>query len=75
MTVKFTDVADDFKITISDNGVGFSLEAVDELNRTDTRKHYGINNIQERVKNLGGTVEFVNNGGTTIAITIKDTIH
>ena len=75
VTVKFTDVADDFKITISDNGVGFSLEAVDELNRTDTRKHYGINNIQERVKNLGGTVEFVNNGGTTIAITIKDTIH
>ena len=75
VNVKFTDVADDFKITISDNGVGFSLEDVDELNRTDKQKHYGVNNIKERVKNLGGTVEFVNKGGTTIAITIKDTIH
>lgn len=75
VTVKFTDVADDFKITIRDNGVGFSIEDIDKLNSTDTRKHYGVNNIQERVKNLGGTVEFVNNGGTTIAITIKDIIR
>ena len=75
VTVKFTDVADDFKITIRDNGVGFSIEDIDKLNSTDTRKHYGLHNIQERVKNLGGTVEFVNKGGTTIAITIKDTIH
>ena len=75
VTVKFTDVADDFKITIRDNGVGFSIEDIDKLNSTDTRKHYGLHNIQERVKNLGGTVEFVNKGGTTIAITIKDIIH
>lgn len=75
VTVKFTDVADDFKITIRDNGVGFSIEDIDKLNSTDTRKHYGVNNIQERVKNLGGTVDFVNNGGTTIAITIKDIIR
>ncbi len=75
VTVKFTDVADDFKITIRDNGVGFSIEDIDKLNSTDTRKHYGLHNIQERVKNLGGTVEFVNKGGTTIAITIKDIIR
>ena len=75
VVVKFTDIADDFKITISDNGIGFKLEDIEELNRTDSRKHYGVNNIIERVKNLGGTVEFVNNGGTTIAITIKNTIH
>lgn len=75
VTLKFTDIGEDFKIIISDNGVGFKLEDVDKLNSTDTRKHYGVNNIQERVKNLGGTVEFVNEGGTTIAITIKNTIH
>ena len=75
VVVKFTDIADDFKITISDNGIGFKLEDIEELNRTDSRKHYGVNNIIERVNNLGGTVEFVNNGGTTIAITIKNTIH
>ena len=75
VNVKFTDVGQDFKIIISDNGIGFNLEDVDELNRTDERKHYGIHNIQERVRLLGGTVEFVNNGGTTIAITIKSIIH
>jgi len=75
VTVKFTDIGNDFKIIISDNGVGFKLENIDKLNSTDTRKHYGVNNIQERVKNLGGTVEFVNKGGTTIAITIKNIIH
>ncbi len=75
VTVKFTDVGQDFKISISDNGVGFNLEDVDELNKTDSKKHYGIQNIQDRVKVMGGTVEFVNNGGTTIAITIKNIIR
>ena len=73
--VKFTDVAQDFKFIIRDNGIGFTLASVDELNKTDSKKHYGIQNIQERVKAMGGTVEFVNNGGTTIAITIKNIIH
>ena len=73
--VKFTDIAQDFKFVISDNGIGFTLESVEELNKTDSQKHYGIQNIQERVKAMGGTVEFVNNGGTTIAITIKNIIH
>ena len=75
VTVKFTDIADDFKLIISDNGIGFDLKEVDELNKNDSRKHYGINNIIERVNRLGGTVEFVNNGGTTIAITIKNIVH
>ena len=44
-------------------------------NKTDEKKHYGIRNIQERVKLMGGTVEFVNDGGTTIAITIKNIIR
>ena len=75
VNVKFTDVGEDFKITISDNGIGFDMEKVDELNKTDSNKHYGIQNIKDRVKALGGSVDFVNNGGTTIAITIKNIIH
>ena len=75
VTVKLTEVAQDLKLIISDNGVGFNIEDVDELNNTDSRKHYGVHNIKERVANLGGTVEFVNNGGTTIAITIKNIIY
>ena len=73
--VKFTEIGPDSKIIISDNGIGFDLEKVDELNKTDEKKHYGIRNIQERVKLMGGTVEFVNDGGTTIAITIKNIIR
>ena len=75
VTVKFTDIAQDFKIIIKDNGVGFNLEKVDELNRIDEKKHYGVRNIQERVRLMGGSIEFVNDGGTTIAITIKNIIH
>ena len=75
VTVKFTDLVNDFKFTISDNGIGFTLDQVEELNKTDSKKHFGIQNIQERVKVLGGSVEFVNKGGTTIAITIKNIIH
>ena len=75
VTVKITEVAGDLKLIISDNGVGFNMEKFDELNKADSRKHYGVQNIQERVNSLGGTVEFVNNGGTTIAITIKNIIY
>lgn len=75
VTVKLTELAQDLKLIISDNGVGFNIEDVDELNSKDSRKHYGVHNILERVNNLGGSVEFVNREGTTIAITIKNIIY
>lgn len=75
VTVKFVDVLDSLKFIISDNGVGFNLEDVDRKNEEDSNTHYGVHNIQERVKQLGGTVEFLNKGGATIAITIKDIVH
>lgn len=75
VTVKLTEVAGDLKVIISDNGVGFNLEKLDQLNKSDSRKHYGVHNIQERVNSLGGTVEFINKEGTTIAITIKNIIY
>ena len=75
VTVKFTDVGQDFKMTISDNGVGFDLEKVEELNKSDSKKHYGVQNIIDRIQALGGNVEFINKEGTTIAITIKNIIY
>ncbi len=70
VTVKFIDVSDKLKFIISDNGVGFKIEEMLNLNPEDKMSHYGLSNIQERVRLLGGTVEFVNEGGMTIAITI-----
>lgn len=75
VTVKLIDISDSFKFIISDNGVGFKIEEINNLNSSGKSNHYGISNIQERVRLLGGTVEFINNGGTTIAITVKNTIR
>ncbi len=75
VSVKFTDIGNDFKMTISDNGIGFDIKDVEQLNQKDSKKHFGVQNIIDRIKTLGGTVEFINNGGTTIAITIKNIIH
>jgi signal transduction histidine kinase len=52
------------QIAISDNGKGFSAEEV--------KRGYGLNNMAERVKELGGEMEFrsENGGGTEIEIWI-----
>lgn len=75
VTVKITDLGNDFRFIISDNGIGFSQEDVNQKNESDVRTHYGLENIKERVAALGGTVDFINEGGTTIAICIKNIIH
>lgn len=75
VTIKFVNVMDSLKFIISDNGIGFDMDEVEKKNEEDAGSHYGVHNIQERVQQLGGTVEFLNKGGTTIAITIKDIIH
>ena len=73
--VRITDVVDEMRFSISDNGKGFLEEAV-ESQKSDgknaQRKHWGLNNIRERVQKLGGTVEFINDGGTTVAIRIPN---
>lgn len=75
--VRITDVVDEMRFSISDNGKGFLEEAV-ESQKSDgknaQRKHWGLNNIRERVQKLGGTVEFINDGGTTVAISIKNPV-
>ena len=73
VTVKITEVGSNLNIIITDNGTGFNQEEI--ANRKDEKHHYGLTNIKERVKKLGGTVDFVTTEGTTIAITIKDIIR
>ncbi len=75
VTVKFTEVIHDINFIITDNGIGFSEDEVATKNQNDSKKHYGLINIKERVQNIGGTVEFINDGGTTIAICLKNIIH
>lgn len=73
--IRFVDGIDDFKFIIKDDGKGFSEEEeVTEKNSKGGRQHYGVSNIKERVELLSGTVDFIHEGGTTIAITIKDSV-
>lgn len=70
--ITITDVKDELRILIIDNGKGFSQEK--PLEDEQNHKHWGIKNIRDRVQLLGGTVDFINNGGTTIAIRIKNPV-
>lgn len=75
--VRITDVVNEMRFSISDNGTGFSEEDVESQKTGDQsakRKHSGLNNIRERVQKLHGTVEFINDGGTTVAISIKNPV-
>jgi len=75
--VQLTEVGDDLKFNIRDNGVGFQKEMLNQVQQDGViqKHHYGVKNIEDRVLALGGTMQFINNGGTTIAITIKDFIR
>ncbi|WP_191017364.1 sensor histidine kinase [Treponema zioleckii] len=70
--VKIVDVGRSLKITIRDNGKGFDESTLNE--KTD-RKHHGIKNIRERISLLGGSVQFINDGGCVIAISIENIVH
>lgn len=73
--IRFVDGIDDFRLIIKDDGKGFTEEEVQLKNKQTAKQHYGVSNIKERVNLLGGTVEFIHEGGTTIAITVKDFIR
>ena len=71
--VRITDVADELRILVSDNGRGFHAESFDSESvdlANDSHKHWGLQNIRERVKNMHGTVDFIHDGGTTVAVSI-----
>lgn len=67
VSVKIIDVADALVIRIHDNGRGFCEEA-----SGDGRRHWGLVSMRERVALLGGHLEILSEGGTTIAIRIEN---
>jgi signal transduction histidine kinase len=54
-------IGKDLKIVISDDGIGFP---------EDQKTGYGLRNIRDRTRLLNGTIEFINNKGTTISLVI-----
>ena len=75
-TIKIIDSPDAVHFTISDNGTGFNAEYLEHnQNKNGEQKHYGLLNIKERVSSFGGTVDFIMEGGTVIAITIRNSLR
>lgn len=73
VNVKITEVGSDLNLIIKDNGKGIDFENLSSA--SDGRKHYGLKNIMARVEQIGGKVEFKNEGGSIIAICIENIIR
>ncbi len=73
VVLKIIDSPEGIRMIISDNGTGFDI--TNRKENGDKTKHYGLQNIKERVYNFGGEVEFITEGGTTIVITIKNSVR
>lgn len=72
--IKFLSIGKELKFIIEDNGIGFEIEKVENAKTG----HYGLENIKNRVQKMNATVQFINKneeGGSTLAITIKDFIY
>lgn len=61
VAISATNDGQDLKIVISDDGIGFT---------DDQKPGYGLRNIRDRARLLNGTIEFINNKGTTISLVI-----
>ena len=75
VSVKITEVGRDLNLIIKDNGKGIDFESLKESSSGNGKKHYGLKNIVARVEEIGGKVEFKNEGGSTIAICIENIIR
>ena len=73
--IKIVDGIDDFRFIICDNGKGFKETEVESKSQKDAVKHYGLTNIKKRAQLIGGNAGFINEGGFTIAITIKNSVR
>ena len=73
--IKIVDGIDDFRFIICDNGKGFEKTEVQTKNQKDAVKHYGLTNIKKRAQLIGGNADFINEGGFTIAVTVKDSVR
>ena len=61
VTIHF-EAADNLLITIQDDGVGFDADSI--------RFRNGVPNIRKRMADIGGHVDFVNNQGTLVKLTV-----
>jgi len=73
--IKIVDGIDDFRFIICDNGKGFEETEVESKKLKAAVKHYGLTNIKKRAQLIDGSADFINEGGFTIAITVKDSVH
>lgn len=68
--IRITDTIKGFNFIISDDGIGKESFT----NKDKTIKHFGIENIKNRVSEMNGNVNFDFEGGTTIAISLENFI-
>lgn len=55
VNVSFRLLTNDYRITVSDNGVGFDFKSI--RNKVLAQKKFGLFSIMERIKYIGGRVE------------------
>ncbi len=75
VNVSFRLLTNDYRITVSDNGVGFDLKTMRE--KALSQKKFGLFSIMERIKYIGGSVEIDTklNKGTKIIINMPIKKH
>jgi signal transduction histidine kinase len=59
--IKIEDLGEDLRITVKDDGTGFS---------PDVKTGYGLRNMRDRSRLLNGELEFTNDKGTTVTLQI-----
>lgn len=64
ITVKIIDIADNFIMKIIDNGEGFDVANIQK----SKTKHFGLENMQNRIKILNGSIDFKTTNGTEVTI-------
>lgn len=62
LEIKFDDINNKFLMQISDNGKGFDFDSV--------KKGNGLNNMKMRAEAIKANIEFINQNGFTVKITI-----
>jgi len=59
--IRAQDLGSQLQIEINDDGIGISLEP---------KAGYGLRNMRDRARLLNGELQFTNNKGTTVTLTI-----
>jgi signal transduction histidine kinase len=72
ITLSICEKDNDLYISVSDDGVGFSIQEEENESDNDKQKHYGLQIMKERVSILNGRcyINSMRNEGTKIEIII-----